>query len=263
MHAHKLVVVSPALVVVAAVVASGLAPTTQLVPSMPRPADPEPEVDPETAPAPASSTPWLEPKKRPRRTPWPVTFSTVAALAGGSRSFHGSFGLSVGSQHLGAPTASGERTFVSFGASAFVRWYTPHPQVGCGDDAAPSPARPHCPATLSVGPTFRWGIVRNESPSFSVPHQRFDIAVTPFVGHEPLRDPDRGRIAAGVRVALSATYGGFSQDILDDPDTSENALAFLAILPAALINHLELFGEPMVLDGRLFVSAGVGLGFGL
>ena len=276
-QAHKLDALSPALLV-AVVLAGphvpmgaggivsgslGLAPTSQLVPSAPRPADPEPEIDEETAPADASTTTWLEPKKRPFRTPWPVTFSTVAALAGGSRSFHGSFGLSVGSQHLGAASPSGERRFVSFGASVFVRWYTPHPQVGCGDDAAPPPPRPHCPATLSGGPTFRWGIVRNESPSFSVPRQRYDVAVTPFIGREPLRDPGRGGLAAGARVALSATYGGSSQDILDDPDTSENTLAFLAILPAALINHLEIYGEPMVLDGRLYVSAGLGLGFGL
>jgi hypothetical protein len=253
---------SPAFAV-AFVVTSGLAPDGQLVPAAPRPADPDPEGDAETEPAPASTTTWLEPKKRPVRTPWPVTFSTVAALAGGSRSAHGSFGLSVGSQHLGAPTASRERRFVSFGASVFVRWYTPHPQVGCGDDASPPPPRAHCPATLSGGPTFRWGIVRNDSPSFSVPHQRFDVAVTPFVGREPLRDPDRADLAVGARLALSATYGGFSQDILDDPDTSENALAFLAILPAALINHLEVYGEPMVTGGRLFVSAGIGLGFGL
>ncbi len=255
---------SPAFAV-AFVIGSGFAAESQLVPSAPRPAEREPETDPETEPAPASPTPWFEPKKRAPRTPWPVTFSTVAALAGGSRSFHGSFGLSVGSQHLGEPDPSGQRRFVSFGASVFVRWYTPHPQVGCGDDAARAPAgaRPHCPATLSGGPTFRWGIVRNESPSFTVPHQRFDVAMTPFIGREPLRDPSRGGLAAGARVALSATYGGYSQDILDDPDTSDNALAFVAILPAALVNHLEVFGEPMILDGRLFVSVGVGLGFGL
>jgi hypothetical protein len=249
-------------IVVAVALASSSAPDTQLTPSAPRPADPEPENEEE----PRAESSWLVPKERPVRSPLPVTFSMVAALAGGTRSFHGSFGVSIGSQHLSAPRRDGQRRFVSIGASAFVRWYTPHPQVGCGGDAVPPPPRSPCPATLSIGPTFRYGIVRNDSPSFTVPHQRLEIAVTPFLGREPLRDPDRADLAMGARLALSATYAGFSQDVLDDSDAftgSGGTLAFIALLPAALLNHIELYGEPMILDGNLFVSVGLGLGFGL
>jgi hypothetical protein len=260
---------SSAAVVVAAVIASGLGPSERLAHAQPRPADPDPDprADAETeAERRRAASSWLSPKERPRRTPWPVTFSTVAALAGGSRSFHGSFGLSVGSQHLFAPRLDGERRFVSFGASVFVRWYTPHPQVACGADAEPKPARPHCPATVSMGPTFRFGVVRNEGQSFEVPHERLSLAVTPFAGSEPLRDPARAGLALGARIALAITYGGSSKDLLDDADSfseSGGTLAFIALLPATLVNHLELYGEPMLLDSKLLVSAGAGIGFGL
>lgn len=222
-----------------------------------------PDEDVGTPPEP---DPWLEPKPRPRRSPWPVTFTTHAAVAGGSRSLHGSFGVTAGSQHLyGGHRANGVHRFVSVGGSFFLRWYAPHAQVGCGEDVSP-PRRSNCPITFSLGPTIRWGIALDDRPRFSIPHRRFDIGFTPFITREPLRDPAGWQTVVGGRVTLSATYGGFSEDILDDEEAwagSGMPLSFIAFLPAALVNHLELYGEGLFLDGRPLLSVGVGVGFGL
>lgn len=195
--------------------------------------------------------------------PLPFTVTTLAGFGVGTRSLHGSFGITLSSQSLGRLRSHGTRSFVGYGASAFLRAYAPATQIGCGADIDGSPRV--CPTSVSAGPTFRLGNVveRGIGTKFGVFDDRFELAFTPFAGSEPLRAPGRTTFAWGARVAASATFATLFWRVAEGNLTGrDSAMLAIAILPLLVLNRVEVYAEPIVVDGQPYVSFGLGSGFG-
>lgn len=205
------------------------------------------------------------PLARPK-APLGVTFSSHAAFAAGTRSAHGSFGGTLGSQHLGRERPGHRRTFTSFGASGYVRAYLPSGQIGCGVNADPKPSPRVCPTGWSLGPTVGIGEVKDRDARWTVPDERLRVSVTPFLGEEPLRATGQRALAGGARLTLSGTFVSLGEKMMDDSLSKGSgqgaAMMMLFALPAFLVNHYELYGETLVLNDRAYASVGGGLGFG-
>ncbi len=232
----------------------------------------------ETAPEAAAEVPekkddaeaywWRKPvvaPEPPTPKPWDATFVTHAALAGGNRAFHGSFGLTLGSQKLGPVRPSGSRRFTSFGGTALVRAYAPSEQIGCTREIARETKDRVCPVGWSFGPTLRTGRVKDKASAWTIPEERLEVAVTPFVGSEPLRAHGERAVAVGGRVTLGATFPKMFEKASEGSggDGQGKAMAFALAMPLLLLNHVEIYAEPMVVGGKPYASGGLGVGFGL
>lgn len=238
-----------------------MAQAAEELPPLPPPGAPEAQETPEGAERPV---PARDPE-RPK-TPLGITFSSHAAFAAGTRSAHGSFGATLGSQHLGRERPGHRRTFTSLGASAYTRAYLPSGQIGCGRDAEPKPSPRVCPTGWSVGPTVGLGEVKDRDARWTVPDERLRVSFTPFLGVEPLRATGQRGLAGGARLTLSGTFTSLGERMMDDTLAKGSgqgaAMAMLLVLPAFLVNHYEVYGETLVVQQRAYTSVGGGLGFG-